>query len=70
MRDKSSLADIRNVEWPDSQSMAKNARVFFEKIRDPYHFKVEDIIVHVEFSGSSGESLQTHIQNLLISLQR
>ena len=70
MQDRSSLTDIRNVKLPKSQSMAKNAQQFFEEIRNPYLFKVEDIVVHVEFGDSSAESLQTHIQNLLISLQR
>lgn len=70
MQDRRSLTDIRSVKMPNNQSRAKNAQHFFERIRNPYLFKVEDIVVHVEFGDSSAESLQTHIQNLLISLQR
>lgn len=53
---------------PDRASAVERARHFFEEIKNPYVFKVDDIIVHVEFGEKSAGSLQSHIQNLLSSM--
>lgn len=51
----------------DSSDMLENAARFFEEIKDPYHFMVDDILVHVEFGGENAHSLQEHINNLLLT---
>ena len=44
---------------------ASNAKKFFEQIRNPYLFKVDDVIVHVKFGAPTTKPLQSHIHNLL-----
>lgn len=59
--------DIQSVNMADSSDMLENAVRFFEEIKDPYHFMVDDILVHVEFGGENAHSLQEHINNLLLT---
>ena len=66
--EKNAIVDIRGIRMPDRASAVERARQFFEEIKNPYVFKVDDIIVHVEFGEKSAGSLQSHIQNLLSSM--
>ena len=60
-----SVVDLRSIDFPAGGDIVANARRFFEKVKNPYLFRVDDIIVHVEFGDQSCGSLQHHIQNLL-----
>lgn len=59
-----SLVDIQGIDL-SGKDMLENAKQFFEKIKDPYHFRVDDIIVHVQFGDQTAGCLQSRIQDLL-----
>lgn len=58
------LFDIQSIDLSD-KDMLSNAKQFFEKVKNPYKFKVDDIVVHVQFGDQTAGSLQSHVQNLL-----
>ena len=62
------IVDLGKIKLSNQASMAEKAKKFFETVKNPYLFRVDDIIVHVEFGDRTPESLQTHIQNLLSSM--
>ena len=64
--DKYSLPDI-SLYVPLNTDEASKARDFLKFIKNPYLFRVGDIGVHVVFSGQPGDTLQSHICNLLAS---
>lgn len=59
-----SLVDIQSIDW-SGPDMLENAKAFFEGIKDPYHFRVDDIVVHVQFGDPTAGGLQSRIQDLL-----
>ena len=64
--DKYGLSDISNYAISGTDEAAK-MRAFLAYVKNPYLFRVGDIGVHVVFSGEKGNSLQSHIYNLLAS---
>lgn len=45
------LVDIQNVQIDTSLSEKERIRSFVEQIRDPYRFKVGDVVVNVLYKG-------------------
>lgn len=64
--DKYGLSDISNCVISDGDEAAR-MRAFLSFVKNPYLFRVGDIGVHIVFSGEKGNSLQSHIYNLLAS---
>ena len=64
--DKYSLSDLSACVIPEGDEAAK-MRAFLAFVKTPYLFRVGDIGVHIVFSGEKGNSLQSHICNLLAS---
>ena len=64
--DKYCLSDISNCVISSGDEAAK-MRDFLAFVKNPYLFRVGDIGVHIVFSGEKGNSLQSHIYNLLAS---
>ena len=48
-----SLVDIRNVQIDTTLSQEEKIRSFIEQVKDPYRFKVGDVIVNVSYSGGN-----------------
>lgn len=63
---KYDLPDISEYRFSDDDEKAK-IRSFLSFVRNPYLFRVGDVGVHVVFSGQPGDTLQSHICNLLAS---
>lgn len=59
------LVDLQKIGFSSDTNKLANARIFFKEVRNPYLFRVDDIIVHVEFCDSSQKTLQQCVQNLL-----
>lgn len=45
------LVDIQNVQIDTSLSENERIRSFVEQVRDPYRFKVGDVVVNVLYKG-------------------
>lgn len=45
------LVDIQNVQIDTSLSENERSRSFVEQVRDPYRFKVGDVVVNVLYKG-------------------
>ena len=54
-------ADLRDIVIDESKSVPDRVKSFLEQVRDPYIFKVGDILVKVRYTGDAGltESLIT-----------
>lgn len=63
---KYDLADISEYIASGDDEKAK-IKSFLNFVKNPYLFRVGDIGVHVIFSGKPGDTLQSHICNLLAS---
>jgi hypothetical protein len=61
---KNDLPDISGITIKGSDEKAR-MQDFLNHVKNPYLFKVGDIAVRVVFSGQSGDTLQSHIYNLL-----
>lgn len=53
------LIDIRDVSIDMSLSVDKKITSFIEQIKDPYHFKFDDVEITLEFNGN--DSLEDKI---------
>jgi len=62
------IVDLKEIKLLNQGNVAEKAQKFFELVRNPYLFKVDGIVVHVEFGDGTSGSLQSHIQNLLSSM--
>ena len=58
------LIDIRNIEIDESKCVEEKICDFIEQIKNPYIFKVDDIIVKVNFNND-GPTFQEKFQNYL-----
>lgn len=67
MYSEGELVDIRSIPLKSGLKKEEGALLFFKKIKNPYHFRVDDIEVHVQFSDSNVTTLQTCIEKLLLS---
>lgn len=63
---KYDLPDISEYSLSDDDEIEK-IKSFLNFVKNPYLFRVGDIGVHVVFSGQPGDTLQSHICNLLAS---
>ena len=61
------LVDIRNVHVDSNQSTEERVKSFVEQIRDPYNFKVGNVVVHISYSDNE-KSINANFSNLLSSL--
>lgn len=59
-----SLVDIRDVHIDRNQSREERVRSYVEQIKDPYNFKVGDVIVHVSYSDNN-RSINDSFSNML-----
>ena len=64
--DKYGLSDISNCVISGGDEAAK-MQAFLAFVKNPYLFRVGDVGVHIVFTGEKGNSLQSHITNLLTS---
>lgn len=65
MKPKDTLVDLCAIGMRSGAGSAENAAGFFRKIKNPYHFRVGDIAVNVQFSGPGAASLQSCVEKLL-----
>ena len=47
------LVDIRSVRIDAALSQEEKIRSFVEQVKDPYRFKVGDVVVNVSYSGGN-----------------
>ena len=59
------LVDLRSVSIDKSLPAPERMISFFQQIKNPYIFKVDDITVKVEFS--SGKSLEDSLLSFLLA---
>ncbi len=45
------LVDIRNVHIDMALPQQERIRSFIEQVKDPYHFRVGDVVVNVSYTG-------------------
>lgn len=64
--DINSLVDIRDINIDTTKSRQDKLLEFIEKIKNPYFFKVGDIVVKVKFVDDN-KSFQEKMENLLLS---
>lgn len=48
-----SLVDIRDVQIDMSLTQEEKIRSFIKQVKDPYHFRVGDVVVNVSYSGKA-----------------
>ena len=48
-----SLVDIRDVKVDQNQPTEEKVKSFVQQIKDPYNFKVGNVVVHVSYSDSN-----------------
>ncbi len=46
------LVDIRNVHIDTTLPQQERICSFIEQVKDPYHFRVGDVVVNVSYSGT------------------
>lgn len=63
---KYDLPDVSEYSCPEGDEQEK-IRSFLRFVKNPYLFRVGDIGVRVTYSGCDGDTLQSHICNLLVS---
>lgn len=59
------LVNICDTYRREEANTVENARRFFEAISNPYHFRVDDIAVNVQFAGPGATTLQSCLEKLL-----
>ena len=45
------LVDIRDVKLDSSMEQADRVRSFIQQVKNPYRFKVGDVVVHVAYTN-------------------
>ena len=48
---RESLVDIRDVKLDSSMEQADRVRSFIQQVKNPYHFKVGDVVVNVAYTN-------------------
>jgi hypothetical protein len=66
--DITELVDIRGIKIDDSLQTAEKKKLYYQQIKDPYHFRFGDMTVRVSFMDS-GPTLQDRIKQYLLSGQ-
>lgn len=59
------LIDLKDIRIDDNKPITERMRDYLDQIKDPYLFRVGDIVVKVKFT--SEESLQTKIEEMMRS---
>lgn len=59
------LIDLKDIKIDDDKPITERMRDYLDQIKDPYLFRVGDIVVRVKFAGE--ESLQTKIEEMMRS---
>lgn len=59
------LVDIKNIEIDTSKPKIEKLIDFIETIKNPYLFKVGDIIVKIKFSNNN-QSFQEKMENIIL----
>jgi hypothetical protein len=63
----SELVDIRDVVIDKSLSLEERVRSYVEQIKDPYCFKVGDVVVRVSYAGKD-KSLTDSFTSMIASM--
>lgn len=63
--DKSALIDLRNVTVDKTKSIMDRIESFANQVKNPYLFKVGDVIVKVAYSG--GKDFSSALSNAICS---
>ena len=63
--DKNTLADMSGFEFDNSLSQEERVKRIFEKIKNPYLFRLGDMAVKLEFADN-GPSLQDLMTSFLL----
>lgn len=64
--DENNLVDIRDINIDTSKTKQEKLLEFIEKIKNPYLFKVGDVVVRVKFADNN-KSFQERMENILLS---
>ena len=59
------LIDLKDIKIDENKPITERMRDYLDQIKDPYLFRVGDIVVRVKFAGE--ESLQTKIEEMMRS---
>ncbi len=59
------LIDLKDIKIDDNKPITERMRDYLDQIKDPYLFRVGDIVVKIKFAGE--ESLQTKIEEMMRS---
>ena len=63
----SELVDIRDVVIDKSLTLEERVRSYIEQIKDPYCFKVGDVVVRVSYAGKD-KSLTDSFTSMIASM--
>ena len=63
----SELVDIRDVVIDKSLTLEERVRSYVEQIKDPYCFKVGDVVVRVSYAGKD-KSLTDSFTSMIASM--
>ena len=63
----SELVDIRDVVIDKSLPLEERVRSYVEQIKDPYRFKVGDVVVRVSYAGKD-KSLTDSFTSMIASM--
>lgn len=66
-RNLSDLVDIRDVVIDKSLTLEDRVRSYVEQIKDPYCFKVGDVVVRVSYAGKD-KSLTDSFTSMIASM--
>ena len=50
---RESLVDIRDVKLDSSMEQADRVRSFIQQVKNPYRFKVGDVVVNVAYTNAT-----------------
>ena len=64
---KSELVDIRDVYVDSTKTTEAKVRSFIEQIKDPYNFRVGNVVVHVSYT-ENGRSINDSFSDMLSSI--
>ena len=63
----SELVDIRDIVIDKSLPLEERVRSYVEQIKDPYRFKVGDVVVRVSYAGKD-KSLTDSFTSMIASM--
>ena len=66
---RESLVDIRDVKLDSSMEQADRVRSFIQQVKNPYRFKVGDVVVNVAYTNG-GATLNESVRSTPPRLQK